>query len=139
MKEKIELKYLASYLPYGIQVEITLSGQVSPHRMLMDSETLYDLQLSIKDYGEEYMIVKPLLLPLSDLTKEIEHDGKKFVPIDEIERLFTVEITAEGNGTFVMASILLGTLELPYCFVDKFCEWHFNVFELPEKLYIRKV
>lgn len=41
---------------------------------------------------------KPILHPLSDLTKEIEHDGEKFVPMDSIKKEFgDLKLTIDNN------------------------------------------
>lgn len=46
--------------------------------------------------NDEY--TKPILHPLSDLTKEIEHKGKKFVPIVKIAEILGYEnISLKGN------------------------------------------
>jgi hypothetical protein len=42
--------------------------------------------------------VKPALRPLSDLTKEITHNGKTFVPIKELFRMIAVDIHAHMNS-----------------------------------------
>ncbi len=48
-------------------------------------------------------LAKPILRPLSDLTREIEHNGKKFVPIVELCKLYEsdqityIEIKGSNN------------------------------------------
>jgi hypothetical protein len=67
--------------------------------------------------------------PLSDLTKEIEHDGEKFVPIEKLDwdtnryrRRKSGEYPIIFNETFSTCQELL--------------EWHFNIFNIPEELCI---
>ena len=126
----LELKYLACYLPYGLQIK---AGNSIETLSALQHNSPFTVTRSIKDSrkGEwrNLEAIKPILHPLSDLTKEIDHNGEKFVPLNKIEQLFTVEITSEGNGNFEMASILLGALELPYCIVQKLFEWHFWIFD----------
>jgi len=78
---ELELKHLACYLPYGLKVfhnhniyEVTIEDR-------MDSETI-----SFQDAIEN--LHKPILRPLTDLTKEITIDGynegKPFMPIERV-------------------------------------------------------
>jgi hypothetical protein len=86
---KLELKHLSAYLPYGLKVG-TDSGKVAllkneglrffiniPYKGGMVNQSYEPKLLQNSDW-------KPILRPLSDLTKEIEHDGEKFVPIVEL-------------------------------------------------------
>ena len=71
---KLELKHLAPYLPYGLKIA---------HRDAYCHTRDYEYILSpekveyVIDYSERF----PILRPLSDLYKEIEVNGEKFVPI----------------------------------------------------------
>jgi hypothetical protein len=76
--EKLELKHLAPYLPYGLNILI---------KRLKYPVSEYVEKLSISNLGvieNKIYNVKPILRPLSDLTKIIEHNGDKFVPIKKI-------------------------------------------------------
>ena len=71
---------------------------------------------------------KPILRPLSDLTKEIEVDGEKFVPAIEL------------NWSNITTDILSKSINLTNKFNNLFAfdykkllEWHFDVFGLIEK------
>lgn len=64
--DKLELRHLAPYLPYGLKIhwskpDYTLTGG--------------NISATVADQRN------PILRPLSDLTKEIEHNGEKFAPI----------------------------------------------------------
>ena len=94
-KQKLTIEDLAPYLPYSIKC---LSG---------DSKEIYELsgltirygwvnyERRIEIYGEnspryytqELKNCKPLLYPLSHLTKEIEVEGKMFIPIVELAKI----------------------------------------------------
>ena len=71
---KLELKHLAPYLPYGLPIEpiykSTFMGGYN--QRILDTSILDNYEL------EE---IKPILRPLSDLTKEIEFNGEKFTPL----------------------------------------------------------
>jgi hypothetical protein len=73
---KLELKHLAPYLPYG------LKGYAEDIK-LIDSITLHNVEFIIVEQPR----AKPILRPLSDLTKEIEHNGEKFVPMLRLHEL----------------------------------------------------
>ena len=73
---KLELKHLAPYLPYGLNLKYEQEGDV---RKLV--------YLDLQSPDRIGMNVKPLLYPLSYLTKEITVDGKTFVPMVELAKL----------------------------------------------------
>lgn len=112
---KLELKHLAPYLPYKVKI---LNGWGDIHTM---NYTHLD------DNGNNGVIfgIKPILRNLSDLTKEIEHNGEKFVPIDYFlgEDVDLVENAVQINDLSY----------LPYNIVQKLLEWNFDVFGLIEK------
>lgn len=85
---KLELKHLAPYLPYGLKVKnenrtykiITINGfYFSKSELILNSIEL--------NGGISSKEIKPILRPLSDLTKEIECNGKKVMPILEIAKV----------------------------------------------------
>ncbi len=122
---KLELKHLAPYLPYRVkgldeqQNQIEVIG-VKNETYFIDSGNNYA-------YGDIQRL-KPILRPLSDLTKEIEVNGEKFVPIDWIDK------NHNANNYAPCAIMLDGTIELGfYKDFQKLFEWHFDVFGLIEK------
>lgn len=83
MENKLELKHLASYLPYGVKV-IHEDEIKEIHGIIND-----EIYLSYNDIGTDnnYCFAEDIILilrPLSQLTTEIEHEGEKFVPIIEL-------------------------------------------------------
>jgi hypothetical protein len=78
--EKLTLQHLSGYLPYGLKIE---------HPTLkIGSRTISELknlgQTNIEISHRMFVQIsdcKPILHPLSDLTKEIEVNGEKFVPL----------------------------------------------------------
>lgn len=90
MKEVLELKHLAPYLPYGLKIIWEDSGEING--INFDGEidfqnSTYPLSTLVFTFRyPENMGWKPILRPLSDLTKEIEHNGEKFVPKDKINQ-----------------------------------------------------
>ncbi len=138
--KKLELKHIVGYLPYNLKVK---SGNVNLIRTLnieidenfRDIITLNNL---ITGIGH-----KPILRPLSDLTKEIEVNGEKFVPIE----WFEIGEDSNDSEEYDHGNIkLIKTLEriskfnisndilfLPHGVVQKLYEWHFDVHGLIEK------
>jgi len=64
------------------------------------------------------------LRPLSDIIKEIEYNGKKFVPMmywDDENRRELLSFTSESYKYVEY---------LEYFIVEKLLEWHFDIFDL---------
>lgn len=76
--------------------------------------------------------LKPILRPLSDLTKEIKHNDKKFVPIDKLDG----KSSGVLGGNNLREMINKDTYKsydfysLKYATIKKLFEWHFDVFGL---------
>ena len=75
---KLELKHLAPYLPYGVEYFNT-------HEDFIEQKGIINLHSCFDILRYEY--IKPILRPLSDLTKEIEVNGEKLVPMMKILEL----------------------------------------------------
>ena len=112
---KLEQKHLAPYLPYGLKIKVIDTNFYKYDVMtLCDKSGLSNIGLS--DLLDEPQDFKPILHPLSDLTKEIEVNGEKFVPRDKFY----------GNP------LDYKILDNNYNVVQKLLEWHFDVFGLIE-------
>lgn len=113
----MKLEHLAPYLPYGLK-----------------SYTLYDGHVLVRDITVNNVMAfvdgdinsKPILRPLSDLAKEIEHNGEKFVPSKEYSYLRFEEISNYKGGENVMNFIQVREQNV-------LLELHFDVFGLIEK------
>jgi hypothetical protein len=144
---KLELKHIAPYLPYKLKfhqgwsfergIEITLI-ELDIHGMANFSNLngLWD----VRD-------LRPILRPLSDLTKEIEVNGEKFVPIDDLSKEFLCPFykfgehetgwvgfvdtsfgSTKNNMPIYMDNEIMG--ECPCFIYQKLIEWNFDVFGL---------
>ncbi len=140
--EKLELKHLAPYLPYELEI----------------INTIRDLRLTLKGVQTDLDIIhshgktpikfiKLVLRPLSDLTKEIEHNGEKFVPLAEIliaipSAAFRFKIhkntviecwedKEDGKHMKFYLDPIMGMNEFQH--IQKLFEWHFDVEGLIEK------
>lgn len=137
---KLELKHLAAYLPYELNVsyekktllgklvndKISTIGTIDCTKYLAwtyDGKFLSQFDIVGKGFNMDE--IKPILRPLSDLTKEVEIRGKVFVPI--------IKIGFENKKD--IANFLIFTiknLHVPYCEMQKLLEWHFDIFGLIE-------
>lgn len=108
-------EFLAMSYPYEIKL-IYRNDKSWP--IIMAIGNLDEILHTNKDY-------KPILRPLSDLTKEIEHKGERFVPIDRIKEsqyhlFFREDITSPLEG-------------LQFSELRKLIEWHFDITDLVSK------
>lgn len=147
---KLELKHLAPYLPYRLKAEMLdyksdyvgkqYDEIVGVHQW--DKNCLYWSALTVGGSKPNIERIKPILRPLSDLNKEIEHNGEKFVPIDwfEIGDDWNESIDY-GAGNVKLIGLLEDMskhnfIDLPYMsygVTQKLFEWHFDVFGLINK------
>lgn len=75
--------------------------------------------------------IKPILHPLSDLTKEIEHNGKLFIPIVELKN--KAEIDLVYSESWYNDKDIDYTWNLPLWVIEKLIEWHFDIADLIAK------
>lgn len=123
----LELKHLAPYANTGVQY-LSREGSYIPFTY----EDLYDIEI-MQDEGREDVVVdfyKLILRPLSDLTKEIEHKGEKFVPLDYLAKELGIP-----NDHFVLSqycSKAHSVRSMSYWMVEFLLEWHFDIWNLIE-------
>jgi len=127
---KLELKYVTGYLPYG------LNG-ICEERILMESGGFIPARcsLSIMNIGDLILerklhLVKPILRPLSDLIKEIDIDGDKFVPFGRIEQCLTYKdgaVLLDMHGWHKI-DLVSSPLEI----INQLYAWHFDLHDLIE-------
>ena len=131
---KLEFKHLASYLPYGLKGFCTddLQGVEIMNGLQKISDSCIEV-ISDKE-PMDLIYFKPILFPLSSLTKEITINGETFVPIykiyefeqwdtDELE-----EIINDGTIEGIYSDLDLIT----YSQTERLFEWKIDVFGLIE-------
>lgn len=146
---KLELKHIAGYLPYDLKT-INIDNSEIMQLGGLSGDTAELLQLKGIGTDEEYCRLsgfdefKPILRPLSNLTKEIEHEGTKFIPVDEFEITddfdsFHVEFN-HGNIKLIqdLRDISNNDIQhdiqfLPNLIVDYLLSWHFDIHGLIKK------
>ena len=112
---KLELKHLAPYLPYCLNIYI---NDLRDHVNNFTLELYKDI--SLKDVIDNEN--KPILRPLSYLTKQIEHNGEKFLLIDFL--LDKDIIVYNPNIDYRL---------LRFGDIEKLLKHHFDVFGLIDK------
>lgn len=135
---KLQLKHLAQYLPYDLQLQIDEIYKGFKCKLVVANYTTsFANGVEIKTaliYNS-----KPILRPLSDLTKEIEVNGEKFVPIEKLEKMtyntiniykplnvdMPIEINIETENYSQSIDLFDG-----YLISQKLFEWNFDVFGL---------
>ena len=135
-KSKIELKHLAPYLPYRLNTNAGVIKIID-----IDSE-LIEIEYNPDDGSDTVVYfsdIKPILRPLSDITKEIEVNGERFIPVEKIYdgSIYEWKNDKEQHGVFYDYVMDMHTHELAeelqYNVFIMLVEWHFDVFGLIEK------
>ena len=136
---KLELKHLAPYLPYDLKCDIFFAQQ-SMGTCVWRIRTLDCFYLDKLKNNLEF--IQPILRPLSDFNKVIEVNGEKFVPIEWFE-ISDVENNSVdyGKGNVKIIGLLkdiskynfIDLSYINYGIVEKFIEWHFDIFGLIEQ------
>jgi hypothetical protein len=139
---KLELKHLAGYLPYGLKIQGVTHVEIA--ELSCCTKTGVNITTRSFQYGmwSDIFDIKPILRPLSDLTKEIEINGKKFVPNYILNNSFragskdlmpykytgyNVELNIETENYSQTIDLFDGFL-----IVQKLLEWHFDIYGLIE-------
>lgn len=123
---ELELKHLAAYLPYYIDVLNLRTGNVACLNSHYDGSDEKD---------ESIWMFKLILRPMSDLTKEIEHNGERFVPIKWLNSNKSVTLVSGRytNGNEVVFNTRVNSSNIrfwEYCIIEKLLSWHFDIFNL---------
>ena len=122
---KLELKHLAPYLPYGLMI---YDGKYTK-TIVINHMTYgqYDIGLGrLFNPNYDYKMGLPILRPLIDILKEIEVNGKKFIPINNVKGLFGWSYLWENRHIIDKINIYA----INYSTLKHLFEWHFDVFGL---------
>lgn len=118
-------EFLATSLPYNLickEVDLNEEFRLNPK--------LYSL-IELLNWSNVY---QPILRPLSDLTKEIEHKGAKIVPIDYLWFMVIGTDSDWMSKEDFYELIESGYTKLyPFCVVQHLIEWHFDIADLISK------
>ena len=113
---------LAFSLPYELKMCYTYENRIDIHTLLpMHFDCKCQL---VNERG------KPILRPLSDLTKEIKHKGERFVPISEI---VNHPLSYYDYKEDALISIQNYFNQVRWWTIQYLIEWHFDIAGLIEK------
>lgn len=120
--EKLELKHIAPYLPYGVKA-IYQDDVCYINGIYLDGSIF----VVTSDGGEYTNLtqIKPILRPLSDLTIEIYNDLSESYPNTPNWDMY--------HKIWYTSKIPLHETIIEYCVFEKLTEWHFDVFGLIDK------
>lgn len=131
--DKLTLEHLAPFLTYAIRVCI---GKTERNLTAISLDSPFVFVSACKGSREKEMVsieqIKPILRPLSDLTKEIEQNEKRFVPISAILERFGDSESLENALLWLMDGSYPYS-KFSYCIIELLISWHFDVFGLIEK------
>lgn len=154
----MELKHIVGYLPYGLKAVMTVDAREEFSNLDIDNYYVFDknsiwtycgyadedLNIPLGEgeinglilrngftYADVKNFSKPIMRPMSDVTKEIEVNGEKLVPLDLICEIYPVDI--DEKGICSSSTDEFGILHLPYSVIKKLYEWHFDIHGLIEK------
>ena len=128
-------EFLSASLPYGLKVTVQGKSNVSGEHIYMLYSAYSDTTV-IEVVGESDFKTdkyKPILRPLPDLTKPIEHMGEKFVPIDKLKEMNDGDdiYISEEYGVSIDSGYAAGyNLLVAFTFIQKLIEWHFDIANL---------
>lgn len=129
---KLELKHLAGYLPYNVKILDFVNGGncIINDTYVLEPKNCHRCLTFAKETE------KLILRPLSDLTKEIEVNGEKFIPESTLFRLFgdMTQFQILEKGFYSLNyGYYLKIEQLPHNIVSQLLEWHFDIYGLIEK------
>lgn len=111
---KQDFKKIVPYLPYELKGNYLLSDVVTGSK-----DELRGKLLTVDNVEFFLKYATPILRPLLDLTKEIEVNGEKFVPIERLS-----DNCQLGHKLFGLNNYL----DLKVADYFKLLEWHFDIF-----------
>ena len=132
-------EYMAMSLPYGLKC---FSNQTNAIYDIISISFWNKCLVRVKPNNERDFLlpisrILPILRPLSNLTKEIEHKGENFVPIVEINK--RNEYIHAVNGRIGIGLPIIGYRdvddmdELPTWLTQFLVELHFDIADLISK------
>jgi len=149
--KKPTLEEIAIYLPYGLEIEIHnyKSDYVGIKRAKVNGHYFIGSNLYLKyeggSTGKSYPESSIILRPMSDIDKEIEVDGEKFVPFEilNLEHTFFLSEDCKKFGDGTVEEWCLDELDeefsywklewLPHRIIQKLASWFFDINNLIEQ------
>lgn len=141
--DKLQFNHIAPYLPFDLTFyeEFEAVNEVKEkvlvknlYLLKTEATKMNHINIEMALDFEQYK-TKPVFRPTSDLTKEVNHKGSRFVPFMEIEREFSSDYNDFKFKTnpfrISFSNNSIGTHQfIQYSIFQKLLEWHFDIFEL---------
>jgi hypothetical protein len=113
-------EFMAFSLPYGLKCK-----ELGLNEIFTLNPKLYSL-IELLNWSNAY---QPLLRPLSDLNKPIEHKGEKFIPLHKLLEVSNFDLSKMSEREITG---YMGMLSTPYliniCDLPLYLQWHFDLF-----------
>jgi len=120
-------EFMAMSLPYSLYCSVS-NGKLN-YDCVRQNNVDYALE-----FHDKLIVSFPILYPISDLTKEIVHNGLKMIPLSEI-----IEDDRCNSDIQHLSRMIINlemkelVLNYPFWVVQKLVEWHFDIALLIEK------
>jgi hypothetical protein len=127
MKTEIKLEEIVCYLPYGLKFYVFDDPAIEKKYLKQYPNGNSRVDLTFENFKEKIYKdgFKPILHPLSDLTKEIEVNGEKFVP--NLHKDFNLFIQSD-------LEYFISNIHFAHFFqIKKLYQWHFDIHNLIER------
>ena len=129
-------EFLAFSLPYKLFFRIEYGSTNQPTGIYQMSG-VYETSI-VEGFNYDNNVktdkLKPILHPLTDLTKEIEHNGEIFIPITRLKLLYEFESDNVCEiRMYINAGWTSSIVELPLDIVLQLISWHFDIAGLIDK------
>lgn len=143
----ITLNEICGYLPHRLKIAITTDRGVIYKEVTGIQDDRYPVEceipfmvrtgLDVRHYVFYHKNYKPVFHPLSDLTKEIEVNGEKFVPMSKLfgesYDEWDGESTSICQDTYKASKGKVLCKFLPNWVIEHLYEWHFDIHDLIER------
>jgi hypothetical protein len=132
---ELKVEHLSPYLPYKLKLQYVVRDvvkSIGTMKSIYHSEDEnHPTRVSI-DYRDEENIwmFKPMLRSLSNLDKEIEHNGEKFIPIDWFEEKYPTLSLHKECERLLEQDGHRWLNHMSYLLVIHLLEFHFDIFGL---------
>lgn len=133
-------EFLAMSLPYGLVVSnenanenFLLAGlNLDSSELLVYSYIYGSINESVGEYGIN--MFKPILHPMSDLIKAIEHNGEKFIPLHRLLEHSSFNLGAMTNKDIMEFADIYSNVDLiTVNDLPLYLEWKFDIAGLIDK------
>ncbi|MCT4143020.1 hypothetical protein HZP66_02120 [Elizabethkingia anophelis] len=126
--DKLELKDIAPYYAYDLL-------------FMSKYKTIYKLGIHNEMRGkgiesrtiDQCLEMKPILRPMSDLTKEITHNGETFIPLHRILEAYCFDLSKMDEEYILSFKESLIEVDMSYKTAQMLHEMHFDTEKLIER------